>query len=76
MGNDILVFESSSGLVWIGERSPLTLFQLFWDDEMFEFIKNMTNENALLKRRGNPEKHKTKLREISVEEIETFLESV
>lgn len=79
MGNDVLVFQTrpGPGHVWIAECSPLTLFMLFWDDELFEVIKNMTNKNALLKRHANPEKHKAKVREISVvEEMKTFFWSL
>ena len=50
--------------VWGGESTPLTLFQLFWDDNLFDFIKNMANKNALVKRRANAEKHKAKWSEI------------
>ena len=44
--------------VWGGKCEPLSFFQLFWDDELFEFIKTMTNKNANLKRAANPDKHK------------------
>ena len=54
-------------------RNELTLFQLFFDDNLFDFIKNMTNKNALVKRRANPEKHKTKWNEIeNINEMKTF----
>ena len=54
-------------------RNELTLFQLFFDGNLFDFIKNMTNKNALVKRRANPEKHKTKWNEIeNINEMKTF----
>ena len=59
--------------VWGGESTPLTLFQLFWDENLFDFIKNMANKNALVKRRANAEKHKTKWSEIeNINEMKTF----
>ena len=36
--------------VWGGECTPSTLFQLFWDDNLFDFTKNMTNKNASCKK--------------------------
>ena len=73
--NEIPAFQVRPGpvRVWGGESTPLTLFQLFWDDNLFDFIKNMTNKNALVKRRANPEKHKTKWSEIeNINEMKTF----
>lgn len=74
--NEIPAFQVRPGpaCVWGGECTPLTLFQLFWDDNLFHFIKNMTNKNALVKRRSNPEKHKTKWSEIeNINEMKTFI---
>jgi len=28
------------------------LFQLFWDDNLFDFIKNMTNKNKMSLQKG------------------------
>jgi len=73
--NEIPAFQVRPGpvRVWGGESTPLTLFQLFWDDNLFDFIKNMTNKNALVKRRANPEKHKTKWSEIeNINEMKPF----
>lgn len=65
--NEIPAFQVRPGpvRVWGGACTPLTLFQLFWDDNLFDFIKDMTNKNALVKRRSNPEKHKSKWSEIA-----------
>ena len=73
--NEIPAFQVRPGpvRVWGGECTPLTLFQLFWDDKLFDFIKNMTNKNALVKRHSNPEKHKAKWSEIeNINEMKTF----
>lgn len=49
--NEIPAFQVRPGPVRVrgGECTPLTLFQLFWDDNLFDFIKDMTNKNALVK---------------------------
>ena len=73
--NEIPAFQVRPGpvRVWGGACTPLTLFQLFWDDNLFDFIRNMTNKNALVKRRSNPEKHKTKWSEIeNINEMKAF----
>ena len=73
--NEIPTFQVRPGpvLVWGGESTPLTLLQLFWDDNLFDFIKNMTNKNVLAKRRSYPERRKTKCSEIeNINEMKTF----
>ena len=46
--------------VWGGELSPMNCFQLFWDDELFEILREMTNKNAERKRTENPENREVK----------------
>ena len=60
--------------VWGGESSPVNCFQLFWDDELFEFLTEMTNKNAERKRTENPEKHKSPWRPITcLSEMKAFI---
>ena len=48
-----------------GNCTPLSFLQLFWSDDLFDFIRVQTNKNAEVKRNANPEKHKTQWREIN-----------
>lgn len=52
----------------------MNCFQLFWDDELFEFLREMTNKNAERKSTENPEKHKSPWRPITcLSEMKAFI---
>lgn len=73
--NSIPDFSQRSGpvRVWGGTCTPLTFFQLFWSDDLFDFIRVQTNKNAEVKRNANPDKHKSPWEAINdVAEIKAF----
>ena len=49
--NEIPAFQVRLGpvRVWGGEGTRLTIFQRFWDDNLFNFLKNMTNKKNAFK---------------------------
>lgn len=73
--NTIPMFNQRSGTVrvWGGNCTPLSFLQLFWSDDLYDFIRVQTNKNAEAKRNANPEKHKTQWREINeLSEMKAF----
>lgn len=73
--NSIPNFSQRSGPVRVlgGTLTPLSFFQFFWSDDLFDFIRVQTNKNAEVKRNANPDKHKSPWEAINdVAEIKAF----
>lgn len=73
--NSIPNFSQRSGPVRVlgGTFTPLSFFQFFWSDDLFDFIRVQTNKNAVVKRNANPDKHKCPWEAINdVAEIKAF----
>ena len=52
---------------------PIDIFNLFFDDVLFQQIVDWTNANAAKKSTENPEKHKGKWTDTTIEEIRAFV---